>query len=89
MFGVTHDGNSLACRRGRREWVLLGCSDVMCPPRLAYRIEREGGGGGLQLLQDCDDDGEDAAGGRMLHLLQVGGLDAWCVSSMVWLVLIG
>jgi len=34
---------------------------------LAYRIEREG----LQLLQDCDDDGEDAAGGRMLHLLQV------------------
>ena len=60
----------------------------MCPPRLAYRIEREGGGGGLQLLQDCDDDGEDAAGGRMLHLLQVGGLDAWCVSSMVWLVLI-
>merc|ERR1719270_365785 len=23
------------------------------------------------LLQDCDDDGEDAAGGRMLHLLQL------------------
>merc|ERR1712126_84117 len=35
---------------------------------LAYRIE---GGKSSSLLQDCDDDGEDAAGGRMLHLLQL------------------
>ena len=24
------------------------------------------------LIQDCEDDGENAAGGRLLHLLQVG-----------------
>merc|ERR1712004_68829 len=35
---------------------------------LAYRIEGEKRS---SLLQDCDDDGEDAAGGRMLHLLQL------------------
>ena len=35
---------------------------------LAYRIEGEKS---TSLLQDCDDDGEDAAGGRMLHLLQL------------------
>jgi len=34
----------------------------------AYRIEGEKSS---SLLQDCDDDGEDAAGGRMLHLLQL------------------
>ena len=34
----------------------------------AYRIEGEKN---TSLLQDCDDDGEDAAGGRMLHLLQL------------------
>lgn len=34
----------------------------------AYRIQT--GDQGI-LLQDCEDDGEDAAGGRMLHLLQV------------------
>jgi len=34
----------------------------------AYRIQT--GDQGV-LLQDCEDDGEDAAGGRMLHLLQV------------------
>lgn len=31
-------------------------------------------------LQDCDDDGEDAAGGRLLHLLQVRlgvGVPVW------------
>ncbi|CAN6673793.1 protein IMPACT homolog [Trichomonascus vanleenenianus] len=33
----------------------------------AYRIKREDG----VLVQDCDDDGEAAAGGRMLHLLQL------------------
>ena len=27
----------------------------------------------LVAAQDCDDDGEDAAGGRLLHLLQVTG----------------
>ncbi|CAG8490066.1 11208_t:CDS:2 [Paraglomus brasilianum] len=37
---------------------------------LAYRIVLEGG----VILQDNDDDGEDAAGGRLLHLLQI--LDA-------------
>lgn len=35
---------------------------------LAYRIQGEKTS---SLLQDCDDDGEDAAGGRMLHLLQL------------------
>ena len=35
---------------------------------LAYRIEGEKSS---SLLQDCDDDGEDAAGSRMLHLLQL------------------
>ena len=34
----------------------------------AYRIEGEKSS---SLLQDCDDDGEDAAGSRMLHLLQL------------------
>lgn len=33
----------------------------------AYRIERTPG----YYLQDCDDDGETAAGGRLLHLLQM------------------
>lgn len=32
-------------------------------------------------FQDCDDDGESAAGGRMLHLLQV--MDAWGVLVVV------
>ena len=35
----------------------------------AYRIRVEGREGAF--LQDCQDDGEEAAGGRMLHLLQV------------------
>jgi len=39
---------------------------------MAYRIEREDALG--TFLQDCDDDGEAMAGGRLLHLLQV--LDA-------------
>ena len=37
--------------------------------------------------QDCDDDGESAAGGRLLHLLQVAGAEdvvvvvsRWCAS---------
>ena len=35
----------------------------------AYRYLAEGS---THITQDCDDDGEDHAGGRMLHLLQVG-----------------
>lgn len=37
---------------------------------MAYRIERRNGPAGT-FLQDCDDDGEEAAGGRLLHLLQM------------------
>ncbi|KAL0810888.1 hypothetical protein ABMA28_010191 [Loxostege sticticalis] len=36
----------------------------------AYRIERTNGKN-TTILQDCDDDGEAHAGGRMLHLLQI------------------
>lgn len=36
----------------------------------AYRIERKTSKG-TSMLQDCDDDGETHAGGRMLHLLQI------------------
>ncbi|XP_045455172.1 protein IMPACT-B-like [Melitaea cinxia] len=36
----------------------------------AYRIERKTDKG-TTMLQDCDDDGESHAGGRMLHLLQI------------------
>ena len=39
----------------------------------AYRVYREDV---KSFSQDCDDDGETQAGGRLLHLLQVG--------SMVW-----
>lgn len=43
----------------------------MCSPcsRMAYRILDDSRG---VTWQDCDDDGESAAGGRLLHLLQVG-----------------
>ncbi|KAG5959413.1 hypothetical protein E4U57_000703 [Claviceps arundinis] len=49
----------------------------------AWRIRAEGPAGagtGLQ-FQDCDDDGETAAGGRLLHLLQV--MDVWGVVVVV------
>lgn len=36
----------------------------------AYRIQKKTGKG-TTILQDCDDDGEAHAGGRMLHLLQI------------------
>ncbi|CAK1547791.1 unnamed protein product [Leptosia nina] len=36
----------------------------------AYRIEKKTDKG-ITILQDCDDDGETHAGGRMLHLLQI------------------
>lgn len=34
--------------------------------------------------QDCDDDGEDAAGGRLLHLLQVTNACNVCVVVTRW-----
>ena len=41
----------------------------MCITILLCRFEDAGKGG--VVVQDCDDDGESAAGGRLLHLLQV------------------
>ncbi|KAG5925348.1 hypothetical protein E4U53_003338 [Claviceps sorghi] len=51
----------------------------------AWRIRSDegagaGAGAGLQ-FQDCDDDGETAAGGRLLHLMQV--MDVWGVVVVV------
>jgi Uncharacterized protein family UPF0029/RWD domain len=48
----------------------------------AWRIRNatETGEGGVT-AQDCDDDGETAAGGRLLHLLQV--MDVWNVLVLV------
>ncbi|KAF2754740.1 UPF0029-domain-containing protein [Pseudovirgaria hyperparasitica] len=43
----------------------------------AWRIE----GGNGAVFQDCDDDGETAAGGRLLHLLQI--MDVWNVMVVV------
>ncbi|KAL0259136.1 hypothetical protein SLS55_006641 [Diplodia seriata] len=43
----------------------------------AWRIRGQGGA----QYQDCDDDGETAAGGRLLHLLQL--MDAWDVVVVV------
>ncbi|KZZ98407.1 Impact family [Moelleriella libera RCEF 2490] len=39
------------------------------------------GGGGEVQFQDCDDDGETAAGARLLHLLQV--MDVWGIVVVV------
>ncbi|KAG2436931.1 hypothetical protein HXX76_006450 [Chlamydomonas incerta] len=39
------------------------------PPTAAAAVAGAGGGVG-SFVQDCDDDGETAAGGRLLHLLQ-------------------
>jgi hypothetical protein len=44
----------------------------------AWRIR---GADGTTSYQDCDDDGETAAGGRLLHLLQV--MDCWGVCVVV------
>lgn len=42
----------------------------------AYRIRSPSSSPGSELVfQDCDDDGETAAGGRLLHLLQI--MDVW------------
>lgn len=43
----------------------------------AWRIRGEG----AALIQDCDDDGETAAGGRVLHLLHL--MDVWDVMVVV------
>lgn len=43
----------------------------------AHRIKGENG----VIYQDCDDDGETAAGGRLLHLLQL--MDVWNVTVVV------
>lgn len=42
----------------------------------AWRIEK-----GAIVVQDCDDDGETAAGGRVLHLMQL--MDVWNVVVVV------
>ena len=46
---------------------------------VAWRIR--GPPGSSTVFQDCDDDGETAAGGRMLHLLQL--MDVWDVVVVV------
>lgn len=48
----------------------------------AYRIRSSSSSVGSELVfQDCDDDGETAAGGRLLHLLQI--MDVWGVLVVV------
>lgn len=52
----------------------------------AYRIRTQPsfdpkGGSNEIIYQDCDDDGETAAGGRLLHLLQV--MDVWNIFVVV------
>lgn len=48
----------------------------------AYRIRSTSSSSGSELVfQDCDDDGETAAGGRLLHLLQM--MDVWGVLVVV------
>lgn len=48
----------------------------------AYRIRSSSSSPGSELVfQDCDDDGESAAGGRLLHLLQI--MDVWGVLVVV------
>lgn len=44
---------------------------------VAYRIQNDNG----TRISDCDDDGETAAGGRMLHLLTI--MDVWNVLVVV------
>ncbi|XP_043238156.1 protein IMPACT-like isoform X2 [Amphibalanus amphitrite] len=47
----------------------------------AYRIQGAASGA---FLQDCDDDGETHAGGRMLHLLEIVGVQNWVVVVTRW-----
>ncbi len=59
---------SLAEVRGMRAALLADGKIARATHNIvAYRLELAPG----QFLQDCDDDGETAAGGRLLHLLQV------------------
>lgn len=46
----------------------------------AWRIRGGGAASGVS-YQDCDDDGEDAAGGRLLHLMQL--MELWDVMVVV------
>ncbi|KAG5368969.1 Protein IMPACT-like protein [Yarrowia sp. C11] len=48
----------------------------------AYRILRDAEKG--IFAQDCDDDGEDAAGGRLLHLLSLTGVENVVVVVARW-----
>ncbi|CAK7240025.1 MAG: hypothetical protein STHCBS139747_001460 [Sporothrix thermara] len=47
----------------------------------AWRIRGNGDSGSGVTYQDCDDDGETAAGGRLLHLMQL--MDLWNVVVVV------
>ncbi|KAJ1470136.1 ribosomal protein S5 domain 2-type protein [Baffinella frigidus] len=47
---------------------------------LAFRLTTPSG----NLLSDCDDDGESAAGGRLLHLLNIVGAANVCVVVSRW-----
>jgi hypothetical protein len=47
----------------------------------AWRIRGTAGKTGTVAYQDCDDDGETAAGGRLLHLMQL--MDLWDVMVIV------
>mmetsp|Transcript_38518 Transcript_38518/g.90956 ORF Transcript_38518/g.90956 Transcript_38518/m.90956 type:complete len:423 (+) Transcript_38518:210-1478(+) len=47
---------------------------------MAYRLKSENG----NLLSDCDDDGESAAGGRLLHLLDIISATNVCVVVSRW-----
>ena len=46
---------------------------------MAYRIVQ-----GSSIVSDCDDDGEDAAGGRLLHLLEMKKANNVCVVVTRW-----
>ncbi|PGH04314.1 hypothetical protein AJ80_08537 [Polytolypa hystricis UAMH7299] len=48
---------------------------------IAWRIKQKGPSGTETVVQDFDDDGETAAGGRMLHLMQL--MDVWDVVVVV------
>ncbi|OJJ48956.1 hypothetical protein ASPZODRAFT_129298 [Penicilliopsis zonata CBS 506.65] len=47
----------------------------------AWRIRQQSATNGERVFQDCDDDGETAAGGRLLHLMQL--MDVWDVVVVV------
>jgi putative IMPACT (imprinted ancient) family translation regulator len=47
----------------------------------AWRIREKRDNSADMIFQDCDDDGETAAGGRLLHLMQL--MDVWDVLVVV------